>query len=339
MSPPFDAADATGLFGPGSVSWQVDRELVVLAGGSCALLLQAAHPIVAAGVAEHSTYASDPFGRLLRTLTSSFDVVFGTRTEAEATIRRVNAIHASVRGRLPDDGTPYSALDPEALLWVHATLVDTALRVYGRFVRPLTAAQEQGYHEEAGEVAVRLGVVPDSLPPDIAALRKWMDRMIASGQVMSRRRRAASRGRCCTRSRGSRGWHGMRRISSRSRRCGRRSAGSTASAGRATASGGSSGSRRRAAACCHWCHRLCVTPRRPGPRSVGCLSSAERPGSGRGSPRPAPRRAPGCAPSCPPPWQTPGDVAADADGVADARLDHGSLHTAPAEGREDGAGA
>ena len=183
MSPPFDAADATGLFGPGSVSWQVDRELVVLAGGSCALLLQAAHPIVAAGVAEHSTYASDPFGRLLRTLTSSFDVVFGTRTEAEATIRRVNAIHASVRGRLPDDGTPYSALDPEALLWVHATLVDTALRVYGRFVGPLTAAQEQGYHEEAGEVAVRLGVVPDSLPPDIAALREWMDGMIASGQV------------------------------------------------------------------------------------------------------------------------------------------------------------
>ena len=178
-----DAADAAGLFGPGSVSWLVDRELIVLAGGSCALLLQAAHPVVAAGVAEHSTYATDPFGRLLRTLTSSFDVVFGTRTEAEATIRRVNAIHASVRGRLPDDGTPYSALDPEALLWVHATLVDTALRVYGRFVRPLTPAEEQGYHEEAGEVAVRLGVVPDSLPPDIAALRAWMDEMIASGRV------------------------------------------------------------------------------------------------------------------------------------------------------------
>ena len=178
-----DAADAAGLFGPGSVSWVVDRELMVVAGGSCALLLQAAHPVVAAGVVEHSTYATDPFGRLLRTLTSSFDVVFGTRTEAEATIRRVNAIHASVRGRLPDDETPYSALDPEALLWVHATLVDTALRVYGRFVRPLSPAEEQGYHEEAGEVALRLGVVPDSLPPDIASLRAWMDEMIAGGRV------------------------------------------------------------------------------------------------------------------------------------------------------------
>jgi uncharacterized protein (DUF2236 family) len=178
-----DAADAAGLFGPGSVSWRVDRELVVLAGGSCALLLQAAHPVVAAGVVEHSTYATDPFGRLLRTLTSSFDIVFGTRTEAEATIRRVNAIHASVRGRRPDDGSPYSALDPEALLWVHATLVDTALRVYARLVRPLTAAEEQRYHEEAGGVAVRLGVVPDSLPSTIAELRAWMDEMIASGQV------------------------------------------------------------------------------------------------------------------------------------------------------------
>ena len=101
-----------------------------------ALLMQAAHPSVAAGVAEHSTYATDPFGRLLRTLTSSFDVVFGTRTEAEATIRRVNAIHRAVRGTRPD-GKPYSALEPDALLWVHATLVDTALRMYHRFVAPL----------------------------------------------------------------------------------------------------------------------------------------------------------------------------------------------------------
>jgi uncharacterized protein (DUF2236 family) len=186
MSPLHDQderADAAGLFGPASVSWIVDRELMVLAGGSCALLLQAAHPVVAAGVAEHSTYATDPFGRLLRTLTSSFDVVFGTRSEAESTIRRVNAIHASVRGVRPDDGSPYSALDPEALLWVHATLVDTALRVYGRFVRPLSAKQQQAYHEEAAEVAVRLGVAPDDVPQRITDLRAWMDQMIANGRV------------------------------------------------------------------------------------------------------------------------------------------------------------
>lgn len=177
------AADAAGLFGPDSVSWRIDRELVVLAGGSCALLMQAAHPMVAAGVVEHSTFATDPFGRLMRTLESSFDVVFGDRSSAEAAIRRVNAIHRSVKGRMPDGLTPYSALDPQALLWVHATLVDTALRVYGRFVAPLSAAEEQAYHEECGRVAAMLGVPDELLPPRIGELRGWMAERIADGTI------------------------------------------------------------------------------------------------------------------------------------------------------------
>jgi uncharacterized protein (DUF2236 family) len=174
--------EAAGLFGPGSVSWRIDRELLVLAGGSCALLMQAAHPSVAAGVAEHSSYATDPFGRLMRTLTSSFEVVFGTRSEAETTIRRVNAIHAAVRGRRPD-GTAYSALEPEALLWVHATLVDTALRVYDRFVSPIDAADAQRYHQESGAVAVMLGVPAELVPPTIGELRHWMRTMLDDGHV------------------------------------------------------------------------------------------------------------------------------------------------------------
>ncbi|MCV0403217.1 MAG: DUF2236 domain-containing protein [Chloroflexi bacterium] len=174
--------EAAGLFGPGSVSWRIDRELVVLAGGSCALLMQAAHPGVAAGVVEHSTYASDPLGRLVRTLESSFDVVFGSRSTADAAIRRVNAIHRRVRGSRPD-GTPYSATDPLALLWVHATLVDTALRVYGRFVAPLDPAEEQAYHEESGRVALLLGVPGDLLPPTIGELRAWMSARMADGTI------------------------------------------------------------------------------------------------------------------------------------------------------------
>lgn len=174
--------EAAGLFGPGSVSWRVDRELLVLAGGSCALLMQAAHPSVAAGVVEHSTYATDPFGRLFRTLDSSFSVVFGGRSEAERTIGRVNAIHAAVRGIRPD-GEPYSALDPEALLWVHATLVDTALRVYRRFVAPLSGADEQRYHDESARVAVALGVPSARIPPTIGELRSWMHGRIANGEI------------------------------------------------------------------------------------------------------------------------------------------------------------
>jgi uncharacterized protein (DUF2236 family) len=171
------------MFGPDSVSWRIDRELIVLAGGSCALLMQAAHPVVAAGVEQHSTYATDPFGRLMRTLTSSFDVVFGTRSRAEATIRRVNAIHGRVRGTRPDDGSSYSAMDPEALLWVHATLIDTALRVYSRFVRPLRPEEEQTYHVESAGVALLLGVGEADMPATIGELRAWMASMIESGAV------------------------------------------------------------------------------------------------------------------------------------------------------------
>jgi uncharacterized protein (DUF2236 family) len=174
--------EAAGLFGPASVAWRVDREVIVLAGGSCALLMQAAHPVVAAGVVEHSTYATDPFGRLRRTLTSSFDVVFGTRSRADAAIRRVNAIHAAVRGRLPA-GSGYTAGDPEALLWVHATLVDTALRIYARFVGRLSADEERAYLREAAIVAERLGVRPADLPMEVPELRAWMDEMMTSGRV------------------------------------------------------------------------------------------------------------------------------------------------------------
>ncbi len=175
--------EATGLFGPGSLAWRIDREVLVLAGGSCALLMQVAHPVVAAGVFEHSTYATDPFGRLRRTLSTSFDVVFGTRSRAEAAIRRVNGIHRAVRGQSADDRTSYTALDPEALLWVHATLIDTALHIYGRFVAPLSAADEQAYHAEAAPIAERLGVPASILPATIVELRAWMAEMVAGGRV------------------------------------------------------------------------------------------------------------------------------------------------------------
>jgi uncharacterized protein (DUF2236 family) len=177
------AAAAAGIFGPGSASWRIDREVMVLAGGSCALLMQAAHPVVAAGVAEHSTYSTDPFGRLMRTLETSYDVVFGSRSTADAAIRRVNAIHARVTGRMPESGASYAASDPEALLWVHATLVDTALRVYARFVAPLAPAEEQAYHVECARVAELLGVPSGDVPATIGELREWMGEMIGSGRV------------------------------------------------------------------------------------------------------------------------------------------------------------
>jgi len=173
-----------GLFGPGSASWLVDREAMLLAGGTCALLMQLAHPSVAAGVAQHSDFRSDPFGRLRRTLTASYAIVFGGSERAERAIRRINAIHGLVSGRVAETGGPYRALDPSLLLWVHATLVDTALRVYDRYVAPLAPATAEAYHQEAARVAVRLGVPEAVMPATLAELRARMSAMIEGGEVV-----------------------------------------------------------------------------------------------------------------------------------------------------------
>lgn len=172
-----------GLFGPASASWQVDREALLLAGGTCALLMQLAHPAVAAAVAQHSDFRGDPFGRLRRTMTASYTVVFGSTPRAERAIRRINAVHGVVSGRVPETGQPYHALDPDLLLWVHATLVDTALRVYERYVARLPQAAGEAYHDEARRVAIRLGVPPDVLPPTLVDLRARMAQMLEDGEV------------------------------------------------------------------------------------------------------------------------------------------------------------
>ena len=172
-----------GLFGPGSQSWRIDGEVMVLAGGTCALLMQLAHPAIAAGVADHSDFRADPFARLRRTLNASFAVVFGTRPRAELALRRINAIHGAVRGTVPETGETYRATDPGLLLWVHATLIDTALRVYDRYVAALTPAEAEAYHAEARQVAVRLGVPEAELPLTLVELRAEMDRLIGDGTV------------------------------------------------------------------------------------------------------------------------------------------------------------
>src|SRR5205085_5742513 len=113
-----------GLFGPGSLTWRVNREGVLLLGGGRALLLQVAHPLVAAGVAQHSNYREDPFGRLFRTLDTVTTIVFGATPDAHEAAARLRRIHERVKG-VADDGTPYQATDHDLIMWVHATLVDT----------------------------------------------------------------------------------------------------------------------------------------------------------------------------------------------------------------------
>ena len=178
-----------GLFGPGSVTWRVNREGVLLVGGGAALVLQVAHPLVAAGVAEHSNYREDPWGRLYRTLDLTTKIVFGSTEvagEAAGRIRhvheRVNGVTTEAGGRYPA-GTPYDARDPELLMWVHATLVNTSLQVYQRYVGPLPIAEQRAYYEEQKTLAEQVGVPRDRQPDTLADFNAYFRDMVESDRI------------------------------------------------------------------------------------------------------------------------------------------------------------
>ena len=139
----------TGLFGPGSASWQVHRNYTVMLGGARALLMHAAHPLVVAGARQTGMYERDPWRRLERNLRLTFTVVFGTEGEARAAARRIDDVHAGIHGVDPVTGLRYDARDPELLLWVHACLVDSFLAFERWTVGRLDDAGRQRFHEES----------------------------------------------------------------------------------------------------------------------------------------------------------------------------------------------
>src|SRR3981081_4146458 len=135
-----------GLFDDRSITRRVSRENILMLGGGRALLMQLAHPKVAAGVDEHSDFRTQPIRRLRRTIHVTMAIIFGDRETALAAARSVNQVHAKVRG------THYRALDPDLLLWVHATLTDSALVTYETFVRRLAAQEGGDFHEGSKRV-------------------------------------------------------------------------------------------------------------------------------------------------------------------------------------------
>ncbi|MEY9964108.1 uncharacterized protein (DUF2236 family) [Streptacidiphilus sp. MAP12-16] len=147
-----------GLFGPDSVTWRVHADPTMLLAGIRALLLQALHPLAMAGVAEHSAFRQDPWGRLRRTAEYLGAVTYGTTAEAEAAIARVRAVHRWVRGTDPHTGAAYSAEEPALLLWVHCCEVDSFLDVTRRAGLRLTSAEADRYVTEQQTVVRRLGV-------------------------------------------------------------------------------------------------------------------------------------------------------------------------------------
>ncbi len=170
-----------GLFGPESVMWRVNRESVLLLGGGRALLLQVAHPSVAAGVAQHSSYREDPWGRLARTLDVTRRIVFGDRETAATAARHLHHVHAHVSGTVEagrDAGARYEASDHELLLWVWATLVESALLIYTRYVRPLKVADVETYYDEQKRFLVACGAPAEIAPGTFAQFMAWYDETV-----------------------------------------------------------------------------------------------------------------------------------------------------------------
>jgi uncharacterized protein (DUF2236 family) len=139
--------------------------------------MQLAHPKVAAGVDEHSDFRAHPIRRLRRTIRMTMAIVFGDRETALAAARSVNQVHTKVRG--PD----YHALDPELLLWVHATLADTALVTYETFVQPLQRGEREEFYQEFKLLGELLGIPRERFPDAFVDFEAYLDQMVSSGPV------------------------------------------------------------------------------------------------------------------------------------------------------------
>jgi len=173
-----------GLFGPGSAFWAVNREAAVFLGAGRAMLLQLAHPWVAAAISQHSDTLGNPVGRFHRTFGTVYALVFGATTDALDAARRLHRRHAAVAGTLPEGsgayaaGMPYMANEAGALLWVHMTLVDTAAMVHERVFGPLPAAARARYYADSRRCAALFGIPDDLLPPDWPAFATAMARAL-----------------------------------------------------------------------------------------------------------------------------------------------------------------
>ena len=178
-----------GYYGPESVTWKIGREAAILLGGARAVLMQLAHPLVALGVSEHSAYMSDPFGRTWNTFLLGQMLTFGSSTTARDAARTINRLHKHVYGTLPAQagaytgGTPYDARDPELLLWVHATLIDTILLMYPLLVGSLSTAEQEQYYQESKALGRLLGLSPAQMPRTVRDLQQYINDMVHSNRL------------------------------------------------------------------------------------------------------------------------------------------------------------
>lgn len=163
-----------GLFGPDSVTWRVHGDPSMLVGGFRSLLLQAVHPLVMAGFDDNSSFREDPWGRLRRTGQWVGTVTFGTTAEARRAGRSLRAIHARLApGIEPESGLPYRVDDPELLMWVHCTEVESFLSTYRRCGGELEAGDGDRYVDEMRRSAALVGLDPATVPATEAQIEEY----------------------------------------------------------------------------------------------------------------------------------------------------------------------
>jgi uncharacterized protein (DUF2236 family) len=178
-----------GLMGPDSISWRLHEEQWLITAGARAFLMQAAHPKVAQGALDHSAFAEDPFGRVFNTIQGMAILIFGTTREASAMARRINRLHHTVTGTLPESigryaaGESYNGMEPLALLWVHIVFVDSMLTAYKTFVGPLSQEVCEQYWQESCRYARLLGLTDAVLPATYAAAQQYISGALASGEI------------------------------------------------------------------------------------------------------------------------------------------------------------
>lgn len=163
-----------GYFGPQSMMWKVNREITVLFGGARALLMHAAHPLIAAGARQTSFYQRDPWKRLIRTLSLQNSVTFGNKQEADESAHRINKLHEVINGEDDVTGGYYDALDHEQLLWVHACLQISSIYFYEMTVKKLTEQEKNQYHLENMKAAELVLVNKDKMPKTHDGLKNWV---------------------------------------------------------------------------------------------------------------------------------------------------------------------
>jgi len=163
-----------GYFGPQSMMWKVNKEITVLFGGARALLMHAAHPLIAAGARQTSFYQRDPWKRLIRTLSLQNSVTFGNKQEADESAHRINKLHEVINGEDDVTGGYYDALDHEQLLWVHACLQISSIYFYEMTVKKLSEEEKNQYHMENMKAAELVLVDKNKMPKTHDGLKNWV---------------------------------------------------------------------------------------------------------------------------------------------------------------------